>query len=174
MATRHSARDRHAAPGPSQAPVLIVLVAVASVVLFIALSNEPDKAEASPAPSGAPAEGGADPFADMDPIEPPRPRSIPSAPAGIADNPLNVRANALAKEGLALIDAAFEARDSGDHSLFLERATAGRQKLSEAKSMTSEWLMDLQEKYPNDPQLRRIERHRRPWNRALKRVKYLR
>lgn len=174
MATRLPARDRLAAPAPTQAPVLIVLAAAASAVLFTAPSCAPDTAGASPPSPNASADGGADPFADLDPIDPFRSRSVSSAPSGIIDDPLNVRANALAKEGLALIDAAFEAREGGDKKLFLRLATTGREKLFEAKATTSEWLIDLQEQYPGDPQLRRIERQRSSWDRALKRVKRLR
>ncbi|MEL6713599.1 MAG: hypothetical protein AAFP86_07490 [Planctomycetota bacterium] len=159
---------------PSSAPVVIALVAIASVVLFIALTDTPEeRGPAQPAESPAAADG-PDPFADVE-LELPRAgRSFPSAPEGVADHPDNLRARELARRGIALVESAFEARDAGDEELFLERATAGRDKLFEAKSMTSEWLLDLQERFPYDPQVRKIERQRTSWDRALKRVRHLR
>ena len=154
---------------------MIAVVVIVAIVAFIALTgHSPDDAEPPKERSvqGTPS-GTADPFADLAPIEPPRRPSVDKAPPGLDKAPNYVRAIEIANEGIALVNSATEARDIGDNALFRERALAGRDKLFEAKAMTTEWLIDLQDKYPDDRQLRQIEQTRRAWDKALKKVKNL-
>ena len=111
---------------PSSAPVVVALVAIASVVLFIALTDAPEEGKPDTPAAPPAAADGPDPFADVE-LELPRAgRSFPSAPDGVADHPDNLRARELARQGIALVESAFEARDAGDEELFLERAASAR------------------------------------------------
>lgn len=168
------------------APVAIIVVLIAAVAGFLALSSAKDDAEGGADSSGsggadssgsggaaAPADAGSDPFADLDPVEAPKTYERDTAPAGLLENPDYVRAVALAEDGIALVNEALEARDAGDEDAYKAKANEGRDKIFEAKALTTDWLMELQDKYPKDRQVRKIETSRRSWDRALKKVKNL-
>jgi len=173
-----SPRQRSEPQGISMAPVAIIVVLIAAIAGFLALNSSAKETEGGDDAAGsggaaAPADPGSDPFADMDPVEAPKTYEHDTAPAGLLENADYVRAMALAEDGIALVDEAIAAREAGDEDTYKAKARAGRDKIFEAKALTTDWLMELQDKYPKDRQVRRIETSRRDWDRALKKVKNL-
>lgn len=172
MAQRRPPADN----GPNMTPVLIVVAAIVAVVGFLAVSGNDKNAQADEPEvkgiEGTPA-GSGDPFADVPDVEPPRPRTVNTAPPGLLDNADYVRACEIAREGIGIIDGAVKLRNGGDEEGYQARAREGKAKLVQAKEMTTDWLMDLQDKYPGDRQLRQIENERRKWDKKLKLVKNL-
>ncbi|MEM9803513.1 MAG: hypothetical protein AAGA20_24560, partial [Planctomycetota bacterium] len=103
-----------------------------------------------------------------------RPNLVDSAPAGLSGTPLYVEAKAIAAEGLALAKEATDARDNGDDETYKLKGAIAKAKLDTAFEKVSPWLLDIQEAYPNDRQVARIEREVERWNRALRDVRMIR
>lgn len=171
MASRRSAPPA----GPNMTPVLIAIVAIVAVVGFLAVSSKGKDDTTEPEVEGIEGTpmGEGDPFAHVGDVAPPPPRTTNDAPPGLLEDATYQRALVLAQDGIALVDAAIEARNGGDEETYLEKARAGRDKLFEAKESTTDWLMDLQDKFPKDRQVKQIEQSRRSWDKALKKVKNL-
>ncbi|MEM9380467.1 MAG: hypothetical protein AAGB93_11010 [Planctomycetota bacterium] len=173
-----SNRSRPESKGPSLAPVFLAVIAILGAALTVAaMQNKQDKASsATEVQEDAPQ--GSNPFSDID-NEPrrvggSRAKLVDSAPAGLAETPLYRAAKVLADDAKALVAEAEAARKAGDETTYQEKGRAAREKLETAYEKTSDWLIDLQERYPDDRQVARIEREMITWDRALRKVRKVR
>lgn len=172
-------RPRSEPQSISMAPVAIIVVVIAAVAGFLAMNSSADEGDGGSDPSGAdgaaaPADaGGVDPFADLDPVAPPEPRVTNTAPAGLLENADYKRAQALGEEGVQLVTEALALQEKGDDEGFKTKAVEGRDKLFEALGLTTDWLMDLQDRYPKDRQVKQVETARKAWQRALGKVRHV-
>ena len=175
-----SNRSRPGPKGPSLLPVFVAIAAIVCAALAVAvMQNTQKEATAPEAPeSGGSATQENNPFSDVanDPGGRPSTRKtlVDSAPAGLADAPVFMAAKVLATDAKALVKEAKAARDAGDEETFQEKGRIARGKLETAFEKTTDWLMDLQERYPNDRQIARIEAEMLTWDRALKAVRKVR
>ena len=169
--------------GPSLLPVVAAIVAIVGAALAVAVANNDKGRDAPPAkaaPEAAdPAGGGApNPFGDVDnsPAGMAGTRTLltDSAPAGLLDTPTFVRARALADEGITLADEAQKARDAGDEATFQRKGAVAKAKLDTAFEQVADWLFEIQELYPGDRQVAKVEREIKRWDRALRKVRVVR
>ena len=161
-----SNRSRPAPKGPNLAPVFLAVLAILGAALAVAvMQNKQDQAaeKESAAEAAEPRRVGGS-----------RARLVDSAPEGLADTPLYRAAKVLADDAKALVAEAEAARKAGDEDTFQEKGRAAREKLETAYEKTSDWLIDLQERYPDDRQVARIEREMLTWDRALRKVRKVR
>ncbi|MEM6675853.1 MAG: hypothetical protein AAF726_23590 [Planctomycetota bacterium] len=176
-----SNRSRPAPKGPNLAPVFLAVIAILGAALAVAvMQNKQDQAaeKESAAEAAEEVQQQNNPFADID-NEPrrvggSRERLVDSAPASLADTPLYRAAKVLADDAKALVAEAEAARKAGDEDTFQDKGRAAREKLETAYEKTSDWLIDLQERYPDDRQVARIEREMLTWDRALRKVRKVR
>lgn len=170
--------------GPSLLPVVAAIVAIVGAALAVAVANNDKGRDAPPAeaaPKAAdPAGGGGapNPFGDIDnsPAGMAGTRTLltDSAPAGLLDTPTFVRARALADEGITLADEAQKARDAGDEATFQRKGAVAKAKLDTAFEQVADWLFEIQELYPGDRQVAKVEREIKRWDRALRKVRVVR
>ncbi len=168
---------KHPAPkGPSLVPVFVAITVVVVAALAVAVMQNMDKESKAPDPAasdtGAPT---SNPFGDIDndpkSLGGTRTTYVDTAPAGLMETPVYRAAKALADDGKALVKEAEAARAAGDEDTFQAKGRKAKDKLELAFEKTADWIMDLQDRYPNDRQLNRIEKERMSWDRALRKVR---
>ena len=96
------------------------------------------------------------------------------APAGLLENPTFLAARAVAEEGVRLANEAQRARDAGDEAAFQKKGAVAKAKLDTAFERIADWLLEIQDLYPNDRQVAQVEREIQRWDRARKKVRVVR
>lgn len=171
------------AKGPSLVPVFAAVVVIVGAALAVAvLQNQEDEkasAQESPSPSTpAAGESGPNPFADIDnsprSSASTRPTLVDTAPAGLESDVTYLKAKDLGQEGIALVREATAARDAGNEDAFRKKGAIAKAKLEKSLELTTDWLLELQDQYPNDRQVARIEREVTRWGKALGKVRMIR
>ncbi len=171
-----SNRNRPAPKGPSLVPVFVAITVVVVAALSVAvMQNMAKESEApDPAASNTAAPTG-NPFSDVDndpkSLGGTRKTYVDTAPAGLMETPVFKAAKTLADDGKALVKEAEAARAAGDEDTFQTKGRKAKDKLELAFEKTADWIMDLQDRYPNDRQLNRIEKERMSWDSALRKVR---
>jgi len=174
--------------GPSLLPVVVLIVAVIGAALAVAVANNDKKGDAAQTPSANDASppagsagGGApatNPFGDIDnsPAGMAGTRTLltSSAPEGLLQNPTYVAAMRIAEEGITLANEAQKARDAGDEATFQKKGAVAKARLDTAFEQVADWLFEIQELYPNDRQVAKVEREIKRWDRALRKVRVVR
>ncbi len=178
---RRSERD-HQRPqnGINLLPVVLLIAAIPLAALAVAVVTNKKKKEspqqASPAaPAAETLPSGPNPFADIDnsPGGTAGTRTVHSnrAPVGLLQNPAYLAACALASEGITLVNEAEKARKAGDEDTFQRTGAVGRAKLDVAFERVGDWVLEIQDLYPNDQQVARVERELQRWDRARRKVR---
>lgn len=171
------------AKGPSLVPVFAAVVVIVVAALAVAvMQNQQDERtnaqESSSTTDPSSGESRPNPFADVDNSPKgsasTRPTLVDSAPAGLESDPTYVGAKALGQEGIELVKEATAARDAGDEDTYRKKGAIAKAKLETALERTTDWLMQLQDEYPNDRQVARIEREVERWGKALGKVRMIR
>ncbi len=167
--------------GISLLPVALLIVGILAAALAVAVvtnKNNKKKAAAQSAPAATITEtapSAHNPFADIDnsPGGTAGTRTVLSnrAPAGLLQNPDYIAACALAAEGVALVNEAEKARNAGDEDTFQRKGAVGRAKLDVAFERIADWMLEIQDLYPNDRQVDKVEREVQRWDRARKKVR---
>ena len=170
------------AQGPHHVPGYVAIVVVIGAALAVAvMQKQEDEAPAGVSADQTPAvddSNRSNPFADID-NDPrgtasTRPALVDSAPAGLMENAVFTGAKAIADEGLALVAEATAARDAGDEATYQKKGAVAKAKLETALGRTTDWILQLQDDYPNDRQVARITRETEKWDKALRKVRMIR
>lgn len=157
--------------GPVIAIVGLLAVVGGALILMNGAKKKEKQNEAAPVQQDAPS--GPSPFADVDLKLPggDRAKMVDASPPGLMESAEFKEAAAFGQEGLDLMKAAFAADKAGDIDTYREKGLAAKAKLILAMEASTDWWMDLNEKYPNDRQIKLIARQREKWSRALSKVR---
>lgn len=156
-------------------PVILIVGLLAAVggalIVMNGAKNKEKQSESTPPPQDAPS--GPSPFADVDLKVPgsDRAKMVDVSPPGLMESAEFKKADALGSEGISLMKEAFEADKAGDRDAYREKGIAAKQKLILAMHASTDWWMALDEKYPNDRQIKLIARQREKWSKALGKVR---
>jgi hypothetical protein len=170
------------AKGPNLVPVFVAIVVVIGAALAVAvMQNQQDAAQGAGSTEPDPVVDDTNrpnPFADID-NDPrgtasTRPALVDAAPAGLMDQAVFTRAKSIADEGMALVAEATAAREAGDEETYRTKGAVAKAKLETALEQTTDWILQLQDDYPNDRQVARITRETAKWDKALRKVRMIR
>ncbi len=184
MARRTERVSQRPQEGINFAPALFLTVGIIAAAFAVAVaSNKNKKGGSDPlapaaAPASAPASSASNPFSDIDnsPSGTAGTRKTLSdvAPAGLLENPTFLAARAIADQGVQLANEAQKARDAGDEAAFQQKGAVAKAKLDTAFERIADWLLEIQDLYPNDRQVAKVEREVQRWDRARKKVRVVR
>jgi|GEM_PF-3527273 len=187
MARRTEKASQRPQQGINFAPVLFLIVGILCAAFAVAVASNKNKKKkgstqaapaAAPSSAPAPASNSTNPFADIDnsPSGTAGTRKTLSdlAPAGLLENPTFLAARAVAEEGVRLANEAQRARDAGDEAAFQKKGAVAKAKLDTAFERIADWLLEIQDLYPNDRQVAQVEREIQRWDRARKKVRVVR
>ena len=174
MSKRHPPTPK----GPNLVPVFAAVTVIVIAALAVAVMQNMDKEANDADPSAS--EAGTrttvnNPFADI--ANDPTSRSssgktlVDTAPPGLMDNAVFRAAKALADDAKVLVKEAEAARKAGDEETFQTVGRRAKEQLELAFEKTGDWVLDLQDRYPNDRQVERIDREMMTWDRALRKVR---
>ncbi|MGB0330269.1 MAG: hypothetical protein ACPGPE_00460 [Planctomycetota bacterium] len=186
MARRTEKAPQRPQQGFNPAPIVLLIVGILGAAFAVALAsnkNKKDKEERSApapaaAPDAAPGSSSSNPFSDID--------NSPSGTAGtrrtfsdlappdLLDHTTFLAARAIADEGVQLAAEAQKAREAGDEAAFQKKGAVAKAKLDTAFERIADWLLEIQDLYPNDRQVAKVEREVQRWDRARKKVRVVR
>jgi len=158
-------------------PVILIVGLIAAIggalIVMNAGKNKEKQNNAAPAGEQEDAPSGPSPFDDVDLNVPGsgRAKMVDISPPGLMEKAQFKKAEAFANEGIALMKAAIEADKAGDSDTYREKGLAAKAKLISAMEESTDWWMDLDERYPNDLQIKKIARVREKWSKALGKVR---
>ena len=186
MARRTEKASQRPQQGINLAPIAFLIVGILGAAFAVAVASNLDKKgkeeRSAPAPAAAPeaAPGSSspNPFSDIDnsPSGTAGTRKTLSdlAPAGLLENPTFLAARAIADQGVQLANEAQKAREAGDEAAFQKKGAVAKAKLDTAFERIAYWLLEIQDLYPNDRQVAKVEREVQRWDRARKKVRVVR
>ncbi len=184
MARRTEKASQRPQQGINLAPIAFLIVGILGAAFAVAVASNKNKKKGASAPAPAAAPDAApqlsspNPFADIDnsPSGTAGTRQTLSdlAPAGLLENPTFLAARALADEGVRLANEAQKAREAGDEAAFQQKGAVAKAKLDTAFERIADWLLEIQDLYPNDRQVAKVEREVQRWDRARKKVRVVR
>ena len=182
MAHRSERTSQRPQKGISLLPVVFLVVGMLAAVMAVAVAPNKNKKKKEAAAQGAPAAATTEtspssynPFSDIDNspggAAGTRTSRTNRAPAGLLQSSDYLAACALAAEGIALVNEAEKARKVGDEDAFQRKGASGRAKLDVAFERVADWVLAIQDLYPNDRQVAKVERELQRWDRARKKVR---
>ena len=184
MAPRSDSAQDRPQKGINLAPVLLLIVGIVGAALAVAVATKKDKeggATATPAPkqeAGPSAPSAPNPFGDIDnsPGGAAGTRKVltNTAPPGLLEDPTYLAASVIANMGVTLANEAKAARDAGDEATFQKKGAVAKAKLDTAFERVADWLLEIQDLYPNDRQVAQVEREIQRWDRARRKVRVVR
>lgn len=183
MARRSEPSAQRPQKGINLAPVLFLIVGIIGAALVVAAGTKKKEGASKPSPSPAKAAASTgplapNPFADIDnsPGGAAGTRTVltDTAPRGLLDDPTYLAACVIANAGVALANEAELARKAGDEASFQKKGAVAKAKLDTAFEQVADWLLEIQDLYPNDRQVARVEREIQRWARAQRAVRVVR
>ncbi len=156
-------------------PVILIVGLIAAIggalIIMNSAKKKEEQQEGAPAQQNAPS--GPSPFDDVSLNVPGsgRAKMVDISPPGLMETATFMKAEAFANEGIALMKAAIEADKGGDQETYRAKGLAAKAKLILSMEESTDWWMDLNEKYPNDIQVKKIARVREKWSKALGKVR---
>lgn len=186
MARRTEKVSQRPQEGINFAPVLFLSVGIIAAAFAVAVASnknkkggsDPSAPAAASSTAPAPASSAPNPFSDIDnsPSGTAGTRKTLSdvAPAGLLENPTFLAARAIADQGVQLANEAQKAREAGDEATFQQKGAVAKAKLDTAFERIADWLLEIQDLYPNDRQVAKVEREVQRWDRARKKVRVVR